>query len=203
MREKKNLPLLYYLQSIAALNKKEILLIEAASKPINLEKNDWLLKEGQRCNGIYFLLTGMIRTVAEDEEREITAWITLPNRFVTVANSYFHHLPSTVGLQAIARSELLWFSDTDIKRLCRVIPALKDVFLFILHERYSELERLFLFCLARSAQQRYINFYTHFRELFFKVPLKYIASMINIQPETLSRIRRRQQENNLDLPFTG
>lgn len=204
MKPRKHLPFIRYLLSFASLDQKQILMIEAAAKTLSIDKNNWLLNAGQYCDGAYFLLNGMIRTAVTEDDEDITVWITLPCQFIISSASYRQNEPSTVGLQAVAKSKLLWFSSADIKMLHQNIPQLKDIALSILREHYLQLERLYTFCLARSATKRYLNFYAHFPELFFKIPLKFLASMIHVQPETLSRIRRRQQDSgDLPLPVTG
>jgi hypothetical protein len=43
--------------------------------------------------------------------------------------------------------------------------------------------------LASDAEERYLYFMKHFPRFLEKVPQKYIASMIGIKPESLSRLR--------------
>jgi hypothetical protein len=43
-----------------------------------------------------------------------------------------------------------------------------------------------------TAEQRYNILFDSNRELFNQVPLQYIASMLGMTPETISRIRRKQ-----------
>mgnify|MGYP003623247190 FL=1 len=42
-----------------------------------------------------------------------------------------------------------------------------------------------------SAEERYLHFFNANKELFNQVPLQYIASMLGMTPETLSRLRNR------------
>jgi CRP-like cAMP-binding protein len=182
--------LIHYLRRYTTLDTLEISQIAACIEPVKLQRGEWLLHPGEQCEHLYYVRKGMIRTVAEGSKSEITAWVTLPLRFVTATYSYIKHKPSIVGLQAIARSELLRIAKADVKQLYQSIPALKDVSLAIMNEHYIDLERLYIFCLSHSARQRYANLYSYFPDLFFKVPLKYLASMIHVKPETLSRIRK-------------
>ena len=45
--------------------------------------------------------------------------------------------------------------------------------------------------LSLSTEERYQQFFDHNKDLFNQVPLKYIASMLGMSPETLSRIRSK------------
>ncbi len=51
-------------------------------------------------------------------------------------------------------------------------------------------DRIFGF-LSLSAGQRYQQIFQHKKELFNQVPLHYLASMMGMSPETLSRIRNK------------
>jgi hypothetical protein len=46
--------------------------------------------------------------------------------------------------------------------------------------------------LSLSAEQRYDALFRMAPDLFSQVPLQYLASMLGMKPETLSRIRKKQ-----------
>lgn len=48
--------------------------------------------------------------------------------------------------------------------------------------------------LIKNPEERYIDLVTRRPEILEKIPLKYISSMVGIQPESLSRIRKRVHE---------
>ena len=52
-------------------------------------------------------------------------------------------------------------------------------------------DRVFSF-LSLSSEERYTLLFESRKELFNQVPLNYIASMLGMTPETLSRIRKKQ-----------
>ena len=97
------------------------------------------------------------------------------------------------------------------------ISALEDSVVFVLYydsiqkaydksktfERLGRIiaESLFLAFESKSAsfliknpEERYIDLVTTRPEILEKIPLKYISSMVGIQPESLSRIRKRVHE---------
>jgi hypothetical protein len=45
-----------------------------------------------------------------------------------------------------------------------------------------------------TAEERYNFYYENNKELFNQVPLQYIASMLGMRPETISRIRKKQMQ---------
>jgi len=88
---------------------------------------------------------------------------------------------------------------------CELYAIGKDSY-FALHDQiplWTEIEKRFILkCftiienrvfshLALSAEERYEIFFQQNKELFNQVPLQYIASMLGMTPETLSRIRNK------------
>lgn len=51
-------------------------------------------------------------------------------------------------------------------------------------------QRIFQF-ISQSAEERYQQYFEANKELFNQVPLQYIASVLGMSPETLSRIRSK------------
>ena len=52
----------------------------------------------------------------------------------------------------------------------------------------------------KTPQARYLKFQNQFPQAFNRIPLKYIASYLGIEPQSLSRIRKRmtpKRESNL------
>jgi hypothetical protein len=54
-----------------------------------------------------------------------------------------------------------------------------------------------IYChLSMTAEERYNLFFDRNRELFNQAPLQYLASMLGMTPETLSRIRNKKERVN-------
>ena len=60
-----------------------------------------------------------------------------------------------------------------------------------MEEIYQYMEKRILSFLTQNAEERYRSLVTENPRLIQDVPLRYIASMLGITPETLSRIRQK------------
>ena len=84
--------------------------------------------------------------------------------------------------------------------------VLKKQQLYSLFEKIPKLEKLFVLILLEdlksimtteeekrneSPQTRYLSFQKQFPITFNRIPLKYLASYLGIEPQSLSRIRNR------------
>jgi CRP-like cAMP-binding protein len=72
-----------------------------------------------------------------------------------------------------------------------VVPEWHELEKFFIAKCFLNLEdRVYTF-LSMTAEERFHHFYEQKQELFNLVPLQYIASMLGMTPETLSRIRKK------------
>ncbi|HOY14918.1 MAG TPA: cyclic nucleotide-binding protein, partial [Saprospiraceae bacterium] len=94
-------------------------------------------------------------------------------------------------IQALSDCELYSIDRNDLNRLGDFIPnwaALEKTFIskcFLMLE-----DRVFSF-LSMTAEERYQQFLVKRMHLFNEVPHQYIASMLGMTPETLSRLRNK------------
>ena len=64
-------------------------------------KNDFILEQGAVCNYIYFLDQGFARQFYYKNGKEITEWFAAEKEFCFSIESYFHHTPSKLTIQAL------------------------------------------------------------------------------------------------------
>ncbi len=161
--------------------------------PETLEKGAFYLHQGQNCDKLSFIRSGLLRIyVRQEDGREVTQWISSPSYFITDLASLIFGQPARWTIQTLSRTELYTISRKDYEALGNRLPrwhALEKLFLakcfMILEERVFE-------HLSLSAEERYERFFETNKDLFRDVPLQYLASMLGMTPETFSRIRRRK-----------
>jgi CRP/FNR family transcriptional regulator, anaerobic regulatory protein len=155
------------------------------------EKKSLILKEGSVCREFYFINEGMIRTFVNDDGNEVTTWVALPGTIETSAQSFLRSTPSTTALQAISDCEVLSMNRDDYYYLIRHHAGFNAFAIRMMENFYLRVEDKFYSYLFLSAEARFRKMKTQYPEHFAKVPLKYLASILRIKPETLSRLRRK------------
>lgn len=172
----------------------EELLGEIASRfvPQPVKKGDYLLKQGRQCRRLSFIKSGLIRIYTTIEDKEVTQWISTQGYFVTDLASFTFQTPARWNIQALTDCELYTIEKDDYNNLGNVLPEwhkLEKLFIakcfIILEERVNS--HLFM-----TAEERYNKLYELQPDLFNQVPLQYLASMLGMTPETLSRLRKKQ-----------
>lgn len=86
---------------------------------------------------------------------------------------------------------MIYFGKREIEELYRRYPRLEAVGRHFAQLAYSCLQRKIDLLTERSPEERYEEFSTRWPELAQRVPQYHLAAYLNVQPESLSRIKRR------------
>jgi CRP-like cAMP-binding protein len=144
-----------------------------------LKKKDLLLKDGQICNFIGFINSGVIREYAFENGKESTVDFVSENQFVVDFQSFIMSAPSRQYLEALTDVDLLIFKNWE--RFGRLI--IEHVFCDMEEKRKK--------IIATSYEEQYRNFTAIYPNVVQQVPQYYIASYLGLTPEHLSRIRKK------------
>ena len=80
----------------------------------------------------------------------------------------------------------------DYKNIGRIVPNWHELEKLFIARCFIYIEERIFSLLSLSSEERYKWLFEQQRDLFNQVPLQYLASMLGMTPETLSRIRRKQ-----------
>lgn len=161
-------------------------------KSSTLKKGDFLLKSGKRCDKLSFVHSGLLRMFVSTDDKEITQWISTKGYFTGDLSSFIFETPSQLSIQALADAEISTISKSDYNLLGQVVPKWHEFEKLFIARCFIMLEQRIFSHLSMTAEERYDAFFEHNKELFNQVPLQYIASLLGMTPETLSRIRKKQ-----------
>ncbi len=162
-------------------------------KPLQLKRKDFLLKEGKICDFVAFLNSGIIRHFHTKDGDEITCDITLPYAFITDFRSLSQNIPSTYNFQLLKDSELLLINKNDLFRLYTENKNIES-FGRIMAEQVAQRTIDVAMSLASDKpEERVEKLLNQKPQLFQEVPQRYLAHLLGITPESLSRIRSRQK----------
>ena len=176
---------------IIKVPQKEWQIFEGIVTNIEVEKSEFLLREGQFCKGIYFLSRGALRTFHTFDSREVNTSFHFEREFLREIESLTFDTPSKKNIQAIESSSVLLIEKPKLTKLYKESEYFLRLGNLIL-ERLTINEQNYSSLLATySPRERYSQLINNQPEILQRVPLQHIASYLGISRESLSRIRKR------------
>jgi CRP-like cAMP-binding protein len=158
---------------------------------MSVRKRKLLLKEGNSCEHVYFIIKGAVRGFTREGQKDITTWIVVENELVSSILSLNQQIPSNENIQVLENTELLVIRNDDLQQLYEQIPAFNFVARKLLQHYYADAERRAFIARLTKAESKYRHFLLHHEPLANRIPLKYIASYLGMTLETLSRVRKK------------
>lgn len=158
----------------------------------NLKKGDFFLKKGEICNEIAFVNNGLLRIYTVDNNHEKILSFPKAGQIVTSINSFLTETPSPYSIQAIIDTDLFVIEKSDIEFIYETIPDAQrisfEVFDFIAETFNSRITQL----LTMQPLEMYQMLIRKNPEVIKNVPIKDLASFMNITPQHLSRLRNEK-----------
>ena len=167
----------------------ELDLLESILVPMKFAKNELILKEGETCTNIYWVVKGLVRQFHFKNDKELTEYMATENNIVMCIESLFKETPSMQIIQALEPTIIFAILMHELE-----MAAMKSVNIQILYRKILE-ESLILsqhhadMLRFESTQDRYAKLVKNQPQLVLRAPLVYIASYLQMTPETLSRVR--------------
>lgn len=176
------------LRKIYPLSDESVQLLLRYAEEVHLSKGEQILTEGRRLDYVYFVKEGFARTYVLRDGKDWTIWFTAPGEMLAG--------PSTGG--AVLNAEVLEDSIL-LKMSAHYLEMLFGQSLELanwgrkLAEYYlAEYEHYFTHYSYADARVQYEHLLEDYPNLIQKVPLKHIASYLQITPQSLSRIRAKK-----------
>jgi CRP-like cAMP-binding protein len=152
-------------------------------------KGETILAEGEVCSEIIYIDRGLAREFYTKNNKEVTEYLAVEGSIMMSIESLFKEQPSHIQIEALEPCVIYALPK---KRLEEV--ALHNVNIQILYRKILE-ESLILsqvhadLVRFESAENRYRRMCKLSPQLALRAPLVYIASYLQMTPETLSRVR--------------
>jgi signal-transduction protein with cAMP-binding, CBS, and nucleotidyltransferase domain len=152
------------------------------------KKNELIIEAGKVCSKVSFIESGLVRRFYYDDGEDVTKWIYSRNQFITSLSSFFEQKTSFEFFQACEDTVVYSLSYAD-EQILLEYPLFSKFHIKQLRLYLSGLNEFHHSFKLMNAQEKYFYLLTSFPQIIEKAKLKYIASLIGVSQETLSRIR--------------
>ena len=167
----------------------ELDMLESILVPMKFAKGEKILSEGDICTNIYWVVKGLVRQFYFKNGKELTEYMATENTICMCIESLFLEQPTHLQMMALEPTIIYALPKAELEAV-----AMKSVNIQILFRKILE-ESLILSQIHadmlrfESAQDRYQKLVKRSPQLVLRAPLVYIASYLQMTPETLSRVR--------------
>jgi CRP-like cAMP-binding protein len=154
-----------------------------------LQKGELLICEGQICQHITYIKSGLVRSSYKREEKDITISFSGDGEFITAMSSFISQTPTYENIEALSETRILQISYSALMALLDQDKNMEHLYRLILERYYISLEELLIFSKFKSAKERYLELLTKKPLIIQYAAVGHIASYLDMSIETLSRIR--------------
>jgi len=177
---------------ITKFEKSELDTIAVCFQPQSVKRNTLLLHAGEVCREFYFVHKGCIRTYFLDRKgTEKTRLVMTDFSIGTALTSFISQKPSFEFVEALDDSEILAISHENFYRINQEIDHWKVFYQRILEMAYSFQNRKIEGLVTLTAKQRYDQLLKESPHLVQRLSNRVLASYLDIEPETLSRLKSK------------
>jgi CRP-like cAMP-binding protein len=152
-------------------------------------KKEIILKAGETENYFNFIVKGLVRKYYKKGHQEINTQISIENHLILSQESFHSRTPSEYFIEAIEPSTFVSITHDELEKVYRQSHKMEHIgrlvvtFAMIIKDRWQ------MQMVKMTPRERFLNFVTKNPELMQRVPQKYLASYLNIKPETFSRFK--------------
>ena len=150
-----------------------------------------LLYEKDICKNLWFLCDGLLRSYHNIGDKEITSRIMYTGHIVISPGSFFTQTPATESIETLADCVVAKLSFSELQDIYKRFPEFNYHTRLITEQYFYKQEQRLYMLRKHDAAAKYNFFLENYIDYLKDIPQKYIASFLNIAPETLSRTRSK------------
>ena len=174
----------------------DILLLEPLLSFKKLTKGDFLFQEGEVCEFVGFVLEGCLRTFVLKQAKEYTLFFHTKNQTFGDYESFQKRCPTRFSIQAIEDSKIMIF-DRQVMQFFEMTPQGQQFLRLVAEDLAFLLRDKVLSLFLDTPEERYLTLMKTEPELLQRIPQYYLASYLGIEPQSLSRLKRRVHQKTV------
>lgn len=152
-------------------------------------KKEVITRAGEMENHFNFIVKGMARKFYKKGHQEINVQISMEGHMMLCQESFHSRQPSEYTIEAIEPTTLVSISYEDAETMFASSQRMEHLGRVIVTYSMVIKDKWQMQLIKMTPRERFVSFVTKNPELMQRVPQKYLASYLNIKPETFSRFK--------------
>lgn len=167
----------------------ELDILEGILEPVKYGKGEIILAEGEVCRGISFIEKGLVRQFYNKNGKEVTEHLGVDHTIFMCIESLFKEEPSRLQVEALEATLVYILPKSKLEAAAIRNVNIQMLYRKILEESLIQSQVHADLMRFETAPNKYKRLCELSPQVVLRAPLTYIASYLQMTPETLSRIR--------------
>ena len=163
--------------------------LESILVPMKFAKGQTILAEGEVCRNIMYIAKGLVRQFYFKKEKEVTEHMSVEGGMIMCIESLFKEEPTKLQVEALEPTIMYFLPKQRLEEVALHNVNIQILYRKILEESLIQSQIHADLVRFETAQDKYKRMCKLAPQVVLRAPLVYIASYLQMTPETLSRVR--------------
>jgi CRP-like cAMP-binding protein len=178
-----------YVSQYVSLTEEEYLFLVQRLEIRNFDKKEVVTREGEVEYYLNFIMKGLARKFFYRDKEEMVTQLAKENELISSYDSFLGCKPSTYVVETIEPTSFISITRDHVEELYDHNPKMERLGRLITTQQFLSRERWEYDRMRLDSHGRFVQFIQENSDLLQRVPQKYLASYLNIKPETFSRFK--------------
>ena len=179
----------HYISKYADLTNEELEFIRPYIQVTQFAKRQLITQVGEQEQHLHLVTKGVLRKYFYKGREEVITQLAREGDLICSSVSFFSGQPSQYAIEALEPVTLYSIAKEHLEELYALIPRMERLARLVITNLYLSKEKWEQDHIQFDIRQRFVDFVHNNADLIQRVPQKYIASYLNIKPETFSRLK--------------
>jgi CRP-like cAMP-binding protein len=152
-------------------------------------KKEMVTRIGEVENYFNFIVKGLARKFYRKGQQEINTQISFEGHLILSQESFHSRQPSEYFVETIEPTTFVSITHDDLEKVYAKSHKMEHLARLLITYAMVIKDKWQMQLVKMTPRERFLNFVTKNPELMQRVPQKYLASYLNIKPETFSRFK--------------
>ena len=178
-----------YLQRFMTINVDELKELLSYCEIRQMDKRTIIVKEGEVDNYLNMVVKGLVMKYVRVKKSDMILQLATEGHVIHSEISFLTRSPSLVFVETLEPTIMVSLTYDKMEEALDKFPQGERLGRLILTGMYVKKEESRYYRLLRSPRERFLDYINAHPHMLQRVPQKYLASYLNIKPETFSRMK--------------
>jgi CRP-like cAMP-binding protein len=160
------------------------------------DKKEVIVGEGDTDNYLSMVVRGLVMKYIRLKRGDVILQLATEGHVIASELSYLVRVPSTVIIETLEPTLLVSIRNDRMEDALRNYPKGEELGRKILENMYIRKDERRFIWQSMELRERFLYYIRHHPHMLQRVPQKYLASYLNIKPETFSRLKHLTRKSD-------